>query len=335
MGSGRRGTRDAPTISISVALATYNGERFVRDQLRSILNQDAPVDEVVVADDGSTDTTLAIVDEVARANEGPMRVRVVATDRVGGPTLNFERALASCRGDILILCDQDDVWEPTRVSSILPLFPADGVPRAVFSDATLIDGTGSVLPGSLHENLRVGHRERARLRDGRALEVLIRRNVVTGAATAVSRELYELAVPFPETWVHDEWLAILAASMGDITMLDERLVRYRLHGANQIGVADPDATSRLRRMMLPRGDRLARLLARSVELATRLDALDAPSTTRDLARSKAAFEARRALYPASRISRVPAVLRELARGSYPRFASQRRIDAVRDVLQPE
>ncbi len=287
-----------------------------------------------MADDGSTDRTLEIIADVARDAGGPTEVRVAHTDRVGGPTPNFDRALAACRGEILVLSDQDDVWEPTRISSILPRFPADGVARLVFSNATLIDAEGEALPGSLHGNLRVSRRERAALASGRALDVLIRRNVVTGAAAALSSELYHLATPFPETWVHDEWLAAIAASLGEVSMIDERLVRYRLHGANQIGVADPGVTSRIGRMIQPRGERYVRLQRRSRDLVARLETLAAPQEALALVRAKLDFETSRAAYAPSRLRRLGPVVKRLARGSYARYSSQRRLDAVRDILQP-
>ena len=320
--------------TVSVALCTYNGDAFVAEQLRSILDQTDPATEVVVSDDGSTDGTLATIKGIAKRYRGPTDIRIESTTRVGGVTANFERAIGACRGDVIALSDQDDRWHPNRLAAIRAILPRDDGPRLVFANATLIDGAGAPLPGSLHENLRISRGERAGLHTGRAFEVLLRRNVVTGAATAFTRSLYDLAAPFPEAWIHDEWLAIVAAAFGEVVLLDEPLIDYRLHGGNQIGVADPGAASRLGRMLQPRGERYIRLRRRSADLVERLESLAAPPHVVALARAKLDFETTRAAYPRSRLRRLGPVLRRLANGSYARYSSQRRLDAVRDVLQP-
>ena len=318
----------------SVALCTYNGGAFVAEQLRSILDQTDPAAEVVVCDDGSTDGTLDAIDAVAKRHRGPTDIRIESTTRIGGVTANFDRAIGACRGDVIALSDQDDRWHPNRLAATRANLPADHGPRLVFANAALIDGDGAPLRGSLHENLRLSKRERASIRSGRAFEVLLRRNLVTGAATAFTRSLYDLATPFPESWVHDEWLAIIAAALGEVVLLDERLIDYRLHGGNQIGVADPGAASRLGRMLQPRGERYARLRRRSADLVERLESLAAPTDALAHARAKLDFETTRAAYPRSRLRRLGPVLRRLANGSYARYSSQRRLDAVRDILQP-
>jgi len=319
---------------VSVALCTYNGDAYVGEQLASILGQDAAATEVVISDDGSTDKTLPIVEGVTKAYKGPTEVRVVSTERVGGVTSNFDRAVGACRGDVIVLSDQDDVWHRDRLSTLLPHFPKDNAVRLAFSDALIIGPDGSPLGGSLRDGLRLSRRERRLFRSGRAFEVLIRRNVITGAVAAFSRELYDLATPFPDSWVHDEWLAILAAALGEVVMLDEALVDYRLHRDNQIGVADPSAPSRLRRMLGPRGDRYSRLARRSKDLVARLEHLPVPEKCLALARRKLDFEETRAAYPDARFRRTGPILRQLFRGSYSRLSSQRRLDVFRDLLQP-
>jgi len=204
----------------------------------------------------------------------------------------------------------------------------------VFSNASLIDETGTRLPGTLHDSLRLGRRERTELRAGRAFDLLIRRNVVTGAVAAFSRDLYADAAPFPPSWVHDEWLAIIASAIGEVVLVDETLVHYRLHSANQIGVSDPGVASRVKRMLEPRGDHHRLLQERAAALVARLDALGAPDAVRAVAERKFHFETRRAAYPRNRLRRFIPVMRELTRGSYAKLSSQRRFDVVRDILQP-
>ncbi|MBN2177340.1 MAG: glycosyltransferase family 2 protein [Demequinaceae bacterium] len=318
---------------VSVALCTYNGEAFLGDQLRSILNQDAPALEVVISDDGSTDGTLAVIEDVTEHYSGPTEIRLIHTTRVGGVTQNFDRAIGQCRGEIVALSDQDDTWEPHKLRVLGEYFVDASTPHLVFSDAALIDDAGARLSGSLHGSLRLGRRERHELRSGRAFELLIRRNVVTGAVAAFSRDLYTLATPFPTSWVHDEWLAILASAIGDVALVNETLVNYRLHAANQIGVADPGVTSRIGRMLEPRGDRYSRLEERSRDLVLGLERLAVPDPLLALARRKLAFEEIRAAYPKTRLGRIGPIAKQCFHGSYARLSSQRRLDTIRDLLQ--
>jgi len=325
---------DSAGKTISVALCTYNGEAFLGDQLRSILSQDTPALEVVISDDGSTDDTVAVIKNVTKEYEGPTRIHLIHTERVGGVTQNFDRAIGQCRGDIVALSDQDDTWEPHKLRVLGEHFTDASTPHLVFSNAALIDEAGTRLPGTLQGNLRFGRRERAELRSGRAFDLLIRRNVVTGAVAAFSRDLYAYAAPFPTSWVHDEWLAIIAAAVGEVILVNETLVNYRLHAANQIGVSEPGVSSRIKRMLEPRGDHHIRLRERAAALVTRLDALGAPDAVRAVAERKLRFETRRAAYPRNRLRRIIPIVQELVHGSYAELSSQRRFDVVRDILQP-
>ena len=227
-------TESAP-VAVSVALCTHNGARFVADQLRSILEQQPPPDEVVVSDDASTDATV----EVVRAEFGrsaPERVRLTVLENPAalGVSRNFEQALAACSGELIALSDQDDVWLPGRLSTAVARFEAEPELLLIHGDAILIDEHGSAL-GGLFDSLDATRWELGTIEAGRALDTLIRRNLVTGATTMIRRRLLELARPFDDAWVHDEWLAIIAASAGGVGVLRRPLIEYRQHGANVIG----------------------------------------------------------------------------------------------------
>lgn len=322
-----------PEARVSVALATYQGERFIREQLHSIINQTRPVAEIVVCDDGSTDATVDIVKEVAASVQGNLRVKVAATDRVGGVTPNFERALAACSGDVIALSDQDDVWHPDRIETALAALGRTDEAALAFSDARLVDSRGDALGATLHASLHLRRSESRAFAQGDAFKVLIRRNVVTGAATLVTRALVERASPFPEGWVHDEWLAIIAAASGRTVLIPDQLIDYRLHASNQIGVEDPSMAGGVRRMLSARADRLTRLRDRTRVLEERLNELEVDPEIEALARRKAQFESVRATYPRTRIARVPAVLVQWVNGRYGPLASQGVLDVVRDLLQ--
>lgn len=322
--------------AVSVALCTYNGEAYVREQVRSILAQSVAVSEIVVGDDGSSDATVDIVTALAAASDIP--VRLAFTSRVGGIRANMERTLSACSGAIIAMADQDDVWRPDKVERLLAAFSARPSLLMLHTDARIVDATGHPTGDTLLGRLGASPSERAALVAGDAWSVLLRRNLVTGATTALRRELLDIALPLAPSWVHDEWLAIIAASRGGLALLDEPLIDYRVHGGNQIGAEERTLGYRVRRMLSSRGDRLETLARRGEELAERLDALGAGADARANAavradaRAKLDFDRERAAIPASRLRRVGAVRRAAKGGRYARLASQGRLDIARDLL---
>ncbi len=323
-------------LRVTVALCTYNGAAFIREQLESILQQTRPPDELVVADDGSADDTISIVHAVFSAH-GSQRTRLrvlTGGDRPLGVTGNFARAVAAATGDILVLSDQDDRWRPDRLSVAISAFERQPGIVLQHGDARLIDESGTSLGLTLFAALRLSRRERTEIEQGRAFAAYLRRNLATGATMAFRRSLLSAALPFPREWVHDEWLAIVAAATGEIGVLADPLVDYRQHDANEIGVTAATLGYRLGRVCEPRGDRLVRLSARAEELERRLAALDVNSEWLELARGKARFERTRARFAAVRILRIAPVLRLWSSGAYGRYSSQRGFDVIRDILQP-
>ncbi|HXH36678.1 MAG TPA: glycosyltransferase family 2 protein [Plantibacter sp.] len=319
---------------VSVALCTYNGARFLEEQLDSILGQRVLPAEIVVSDDGSTDGSPEIVERIAAGAAVP--IRLLRNPQPLGVTRNFESAMRATTGEFIVLCDQDDIWRVDRIERALRAFDARPQLQLVCSDARLVDGDGAPLGTGLFSSLSIGASERSEIAAGRAFRVLLRRNLVTGAAAMLRRAVFEAAAPFPAPWVHDEWLAIVAASLGPIEFLDEPLVDYRQHGANQIGVAEPTLRYKIRRLMAPGRQRNQDIADRMAGLAARLDRSDPPLPLADVdaVRAKLSFERFRADLPEARPSRVLPVLLRLRRGEYGRFASQGVLDIARDLLQP-
>lgn len=321
----------SPTVS--VAMGVYNGAPFLREQVRSIVEQTVPVAELVVGDDGSVDGSLdAIRAELELAGSAaPALVVLPAGPAPLGVTGNFERILLATTGDAIALADQDDRWRPDRVAIGLESLADERVLLA-HADGQLIDAAGAPLGSTLFGSIRLRDEEVALVDEDRALEVLVRRNIVTGAATMIRPGLVRAATPFPREWVHDEWLAMLAAATGRMATSRRIAIDYRLHGANQIGVPRPTLRYRLGRMVEPRGDRLVRIHATMTILHDRLRAMGADHGAIELVRRKVAFESARIAYPAARPARPRAVFAN--RAGYPSFSSQGRVDLLRDVVQP-
>jgi glycosyltransferase involved in cell wall biosynthesis len=325
-------------LSVSVALCTHNGERFIEEQLRSILGQTLVPTEIVLSDDASTDRTIAIVESTIASwrNQHPdarLEVSFFRNPVALGVTRNFEQAILAVSGDLVALSDQDDVWLPNRLERMVSVF--DNRPNLLLlhTDAFLIDATGRRGPGSLLEALEVSMRTRAAIHAGEGLGELMRRNIVTGATTVFRRSLSEVAVPFPAAWLHDEWLAVAAASIGVVDLLEEPLLEYRQHGANQVGAEMLSFSGKVGRMLEPGTERSRRLLTRAENLVERLDTLHEAGPLRDIAIEKLAHERARSVLGRHRLGRLVPVVRELRTGRYGRFG-RGITDALRDLVQP-
>lgn len=200
---------------ISVCIATYNGARYIGEQLASILKQLSAEDEVVVSDDGSTDGTIDIVRSL-----NDRRIRIVDGPRRHSPTLNFERALRNAKGDYVFLADQDDVWLEGKVRRCVEeLQKCD----CVVSDARVTDSCLNTTSESLFQLMHV--------RRGR-LSNLLWRNGYTGCCMAFRREVLSKALPFPtDIPMHDIWIGNVAAFCGRLRFIDDRLLLFRRHDA--------------------------------------------------------------------------------------------------------
>ena len=228
-----------PRRRIEVLLCTYNGARFVAAQIESILAQTRPVDLLSIYDDASTDATMAVVETIAAAHRRCGRapeIRLQVRERNLGYGRNFWNAIGRSQGDLLFLCDQDDVWHPSKVALLESVFDDPHVGLA-FSDGDITGPDGERLTDSgvlAAHGLRpsaIGRFTEDPLRE------LLRRNCINGAAAALRGNLARGAPPLPDGMPHDHWLAMwCCASDAGIACLSARLYGYRQHGANAIGV---------------------------------------------------------------------------------------------------
>jgi glycosyltransferase involved in cell wall biosynthesis len=219
----------------SVVLATCQGERFIGEQLDSILPQLAPEDEIVISDDASTDATLEVV-----ARRHDRRIRVLAHDTRVGYIANFQRAIHASRGDSIWFSDQDDVWLPNKVPTIDLALRSSG---CVASDAIVVD-----------DRLQTLHHSYFELRGSRRfspLSIYLKPPIV-GATMACRREYLQTLLPFPAGVPHDFWLTFNAAHDGTLTVLRTPLILYRRH-TNAFSVS---ATTRRRSLKTAAGHRV-------------------------------------------------------------------------------
>lgn len=231
--------------SVSIAMCTYNGERHLREQLESIASQTMLPSELVVCDDGSTDSTPEIVAEFSRT--APFEVKFIRNLTNLGSTKNFEQAIALCSGTFIALCDQDDVWRPEKLEVLAAALRESGA-GAVFSNGLLIDSESKLTGGSLWgaNRLECKHGDFNYNKDA-AISELLRRNMVTGATLVFRSYLRERMFPIPAAWVHDGWMAWMLALQSRLLAVTEPLILYRVHASQQVGVLGRSLPARLKR----------------------------------------------------------------------------------------
>ena len=231
-------------MRFSVALCTCNGGAYLREQLDSLAAQTRLPDELVVCDDASTDNTASIIEHFAL--EVPFPVRVFVNEVRLGVTRNFDRAFGLCQGDLIAPADQDDVWHPDKLRLIEEQFATDADVGLVFTDLEVVDERLQPLGHRAWQSDGVEFdRGPQRLLDrGKAVDVLLTRNVVTGCAMAFKSRFRSLVCPIPLEVcglriVHDYWIAALVAAASKVRYLDRPLVKYRRHGNQQVGLSGP------------------------------------------------------------------------------------------------
>ncbi len=266
-------TRENARPLISIAMCTYNGEAYLGDQLASIVKQTQQPDELVVCDDGSTDNTLQILDKFSK--EASFPVRVYRNEQRLGPTKNFQKAISLCTGGLIFLSDQDDVWMPEKVNKVLQSFMNNPDAGYVFSDSLIVDEMLRPTGYTMWQSIKFTPGQRRQFEQGKQLALLLKRNVVTGAAIAFRAGLKSIVLPIPDESIHDEWIALLASSLGMYgVLIEEPLIQYRQHPQQLIGGLRFSFVEQVKRASLTKGQSVeSRLHREEVTCSKALDRL--------------------------------------------------------------
>ncbi|MDQ5983650.1 MAG: hypothetical protein RUMPE_00674 [Eubacteriales bacterium SKADARSKE-1] len=202
-------------MSISVAMAVFNGEKYIKEQIHSILPQLSPEDELIVSCDKSSDNTLEIIKNIAfvdgRVNliEGPGQ----------GAVKNFENAILNCNNEYIFLSDQDDSWLPNKVNCVLKEFQKTNA-DLILHDAIIVD-----------ENLQELHGSFFKKRNSKPgiLNNIIKNSYI-GCCMAFKKDLRKKFLPFPRSIpMHDQWIGLIAEKYGKVSFLSKKLIKYRRH----------------------------------------------------------------------------------------------------------
>jgi len=230
---------------IDVLLASYNGDRYIAEQIDSILAQTLDAWRLLIRDDASTDKTVAIIK--AYQEKHPDKILLLESPvNSGSPVSNFGSLIAQATQEYVVTCDQDDVWFPDKLEKSLrrmqeeeSLYP--DAPVLLHTDAKVVDPLLSLVEPSLTRRL---HLDMSRYQ----LRHLLVQNIVTGSTMMLNRKLYTNVKGFPpHTIMHDWWLALLACATGRVVYLDEPTILYRQHDNNVVGIPSPASYYRLRK----------------------------------------------------------------------------------------
>ena len=218
-------------------MAAYNGEKYIGEQIESILCQTVSDWRLLICDDCSQDSTAEIIKEYCSKYKDSIFLYENEKNS-GSPCSNFFRLIRMSDADYIFTCDQDDIWKADKIEKTLKAFDNDSIPTLVHTDLTVVDESKKTIRSSM---IRSQHINVKRNR----LNELIVQNIVTGCTMAINKSLADILKAPDNIPVHDWWIAVSAAIYGQIKFIDEQTVYYRQHGDNQCGAQDMDSTEYL------------------------------------------------------------------------------------------
>ena len=216
---------------VTILLAVYNGEKYLTEQLESLLGQTFDDIKIVVRDDGSTDNSINVIKDFC--NKYPKKIFCISGEPTGGAKQNFAALLDSCDDEYIMFCDQDDVWVPDKVEKTLNAMQSaeagdKSTPVLVHTDLMVVDETLNVISNSFFDFQKLSYNMN--------LPQLMVQNNVTGCTVMINRALKEKCGAIPhECAMHDWWLALVATAFGKIEFLKQPTIMYRQHSGNQVG----------------------------------------------------------------------------------------------------
>ncbi|WP_029274509.1 glycosyltransferase family 2 protein [Pedobacter borealis] len=207
---------------VSIALCTYNGEKYLRQQLDSIVNQTYPNLEIVVVDDVSSDNTIEILNEYALKHT---KFRIIRNELNLGYVKNFEKAIGLCNGEYISLSDQDDIWSLDKIQLLKDNIGANAM---IYHDSEFIDQTDRPMNKRMSDVLN--------MYEGNSSLPFLFYNCVSGHSALFKRSLSKNLFPFPGKFYHDWWMAFVATENGGLKYLDQTLVLYRQHSTSNTDI---------------------------------------------------------------------------------------------------
>lgn len=212
-------------VLVSIAMATYNGDKYLQKQLDSIVNQTYANLEIIICDDCSYDSTVEIIRNYMKVDK---RIQLYLNENNLGYVKNFEKSLSLCSGEYIALSDQDDIWEVNKIETLVANI---GDTLLIHSNVSLIDENDNLLRIEWKKSIL----EYTEIND------FLFSNVVTGCSTMISKKLLQDALPFPDGLAYHDWyLALCAIKSNSIKFVDIPLLKYRQHASQDTGAISPN-----------------------------------------------------------------------------------------------
>jgi glycosyltransferase involved in cell wall biosynthesis len=324
---------------ISVAMCTYNGAKFLPEQLESIANQIVPVDELVVCDDGSNDDTLEVLKNFGKTSAFPVFIH--SNEKNLGSTKNFEKCFSLCNGDIIFLSDQDDLWRKDKVEKHLAYYQQHPQMDAVFSDAMMIDDDSKPTNRTIWQEIEFNDVLQDKWIKGLGHEILFYSFVVTGATLSIRKSALKRLTPFPThipELIHDAWIAMVLCLQEKIGFVADTLIYYRIHNGQQVGFGRKvEYVSMKDRMSRDRNEKLLPLAERADNLEKLYVQLrEVPLVPREklikLYLAQKHFK-KRATLPENRLLRISPVMNDIVRGYYTFSSKDWWLPAIGDIVE--
>ena len=263
--------------NIGVVVATYNGEHYILEQLKSIIAQSIKPDLIIISDGGSFDNTINLCDSYLSKQK--VQYRILKSKTKLGVKDNFEKGLINCDSNYIFFCDQDDYWLPNKIKNAIDLFENKNA-CVVFCNAYITDDklnpTGNTLWNSIgyHPLNKINIYEK---NDIEFHNELLKHNVMTGMCMAIDSKIKNILIPFSNNAIHDVWIAHCSICEGNVISLNSADVLYRQHGNNVVGT-----TKNLRKSYLKRNDYFDKIKKRALFLEDIINRIDLDSNIKSI-----------------------------------------------------
>jgi len=314
-------------------MCTYNGARYLPQQLESLVSQSRRPDQLIVCDDRSSDDTLRLLEAFAAGS--PFPVRVIANEERLGPAKNFEKAISLCDGSIIMLSDQDDIWKSHKIETLAHAFAE--YPDAVyaFSDGDMIDENGALLGETVWTAVGI-NKVIGDFAGVGQLDVLLRHNLISGAAMAIRSWFRGIILPIPRGWMHDYWIVLLGSALYSGVPVAETLWMYRRHTMQTCGWRKKTYIEVFRDSLKTEPGEWTGKVDNFQKLFERLELVSeshpcAPDRLRRLDDKARHLSRRAAIRSSSRSARIVKVLSEALTGRYQRFSDSWQ-SIIRDIV---
>jgi len=320
-------------MKISIAMCTFNGAVYLENQLASIQNQVRLPDEIIICDDGSYDDTLNILQSFS--SQAPFQTYIYPNKKRLGIKNNFEKAIRLCSGDVIVLSDQDDIWDPQKLVWIEQEFLKNPKYGGIFTNAEVVNENLKPLGFSLWKVINFSKKEQALVQNGKALDVLLKHMVATGATLAFRAQYKDMIIPIPSCWMHDAWIALNLSVFSNLSIIQEKLILYRQHGNNQIGGMPKGIGFRIKETLaMDRDVYYSSELERYQFAQKHFSKWFSPDHEKmKKISSKIQHLKIRSRLPVRRSLRILFILEELLKGNYHQYSVNWQV-AVRDLLIP-